>query len=134
MEDPAVHALNRRLAAISGSAYACGEPLLILRYRPMQHYLNHLDALPGLENQRVMTALVYLNEGFEGGHTAFPAAGISYRGNLGDAILFTNVLENGQADQASLHAGLPVVSGEKYLASRWIRREPMFDQSGWLTD
>lgn len=130
IEDPAVHALNRRLALASGSEYACGEPLLILRYRPGQHYLNHLDALPGLANQRVMTALVYLNTGYEGGHTAFPAAGQSYRGQVGDAIVFRNVGDDGRPDQNSMHAGLPVVMGEKYLASRWIRVRAMFDADG----
>lgn len=134
IEDPAVHALNRRLAVASGSEYACGEPLLILRYRPGQHYLNHLDALPGLENQRVKTALVYLNDGFEGGYTAFPAAGQSYRGQTGDAIVFRNVGDDGRPDQASMHAGLPVTQGEKYLASRWIRESPTFDANGPVGD
>ena len=134
IEDPAVHALNRRLATASGSDFACGEPLLVLRYRPGQHYLNHLDALPGLTNQRVKTALVYLNDGYDGGQTAFPAARQAYRGQVGDAIVFRNVDDDGRADQASVHAGLPVVTGEKYLASRWIRENPMFDETGPLSD
>lgn len=134
IEDPAVHALNRRLARITSSEFDCGEPLLVLRYRPWQQYLNHLDALPGLANQRVRTALVYLNSGYEGGHTAFPATGISYRGELGDAIVFRNVLDDGRPDHKSVHAGLPVISGEKYLASRWIRSRPVFDSSGPIAD
>ncbi|WP_298465798.1 2OG-Fe(II) oxygenase [uncultured Erythrobacter sp.] len=134
IEDPAVHALNRRLATVTDSEWACGEPLVVLRYRPGQHYLNHLDALPGLANQRVTTALVYLNQGYEGGHTAFPAAGISYRGEVGDAIVFRNVLDDGQPDQSSVHAGLPVIVAEKYLASRWIREASIYGEMGQLTD
>lgn len=134
IEDPAVTALNRRLAVISQSEHACGEPLLILRYQFGQHYLHHLDALPGLTNQRVKTALVYLNDGYEGGHTAFPAADQVFRGATGDAIVFRNTLDDGRPDQQSIHAGLPVLAGEKFLASRWIRERPIYDQNGPVRD
>ena len=121
IEDPAVNALNRRLAAASGTAYEQAEPLLILRYRPGQEYRRHFDALPGLENQRVRTALVYLNDNYSGGETEFPQASLKVRGRRGDAIVFQNTLDDGRADPMSEHAGLPVVEGVKYLASRWIR-------------
>ncbi len=134
IEDPAVTALNRRLAMASESEYACGEILLVLRYRPGQHYLNHLDALPGLTNQRVRTALVYLNDDYMGGQTAFPAIDFAYRGRTGDAIVFRNVTDDGRPDRMSIHAGLPVTMGNKYLASRWIRERPLFDESGPVRD
>lgn len=134
IEDPAVHALNRRLAMATGSTYPCGEVLLVLRYRPGQHYLNHIDALPGLANQRVRTVLVYLNEGYQGGQTQFPAVGYAFRGQTGDAIVFRNVTDDGQRDQLSIHAGAMVTMGNKYLASRWIRERAMFDESGPVGD
>lgn len=121
LENPAVHALNRRLAAASGTDAAQGEPLQILRYRPGTEYRTHFDAIPGFANQRVATMLVWLNDGYEGGETHFPAAGLSLRYRAGDAILFRNVTEEGAKDPASAHAGLPVRSGEKIIASRWIR-------------
>jgi prolyl 4-hydroxylase len=120
IEDPAVHALARRLAAVSGTDYHQGEPLIILRYRPGQQYHRHHDALPGLENQRIKTALVYLGDDYQGGETEFPRIGFKLRGNKGDVLVFRNVDENGQVDTLSEHAGLPVESGTKYLASRWI--------------
>jgi prolyl 4-hydroxylase len=121
IEDPAIHALNRRLAAASGTLYDQGEPLLILRYRPGQEYKKHFDALPGVENQRVKTALVYLNEDYEGGETAFTQIGVNFRGRTGDAIVFTNTVDGKHFDPLAEHAGLPVTRGTKYLASRWIR-------------
>lgn len=121
IEDPAIHALNRRIAAASGTLYEQAEPLLILRYRPGQEYRKHLDALPGVDNQRFKTALVYLNAEYEGGETEFNRIGLMFRGQKGDAIVFRNTLDNGRADPLSEHAGLPVISGTKYLASRWIR-------------
>jgi prolyl 4-hydroxylase len=125
IEDPVIHALNRRIAAATGTGYDQGEPLLILRYRPGQEYRRHFDALPGMANQRFKTALVYLNEEYEGGETAFPKAERKIRGSKGDCIVFRNVLPDGslRPDPMSEHAGLPVTRGTKYLASRWIRYE-----------
>lgn len=120
-EDLVVNALNRRIAAVSGTRLDQGEPLQLLRYRPGGEYKPHMDALPAEPNQRILTALVYLSDGYQGGETSFPSAGLSYRGKTGDALIFRNVRSDGSADPLSLHAGLPVTSGTKYLASRWIR-------------
>ena len=124
LENPAVHALNRRIAAASATAPEQGEPLQVLRYRPGQAYKPHFDAIPGFSNQRAMTMLVWLNTDFDGGETAFPAAKMKLRGGVGDAILFRNMGPDGRPDPASAHAGLPVGKGEKWLASRWIRERP----------
>ena len=120
IEDPAVHALNRRLAAAAGNTAEQGEPLQILRYRPEQQYRNHMDFVPGVDNRRVLTALVYLNEGYGGGETKFVKTGLQVRGATGDAIVFRNAGPDKRADPMSEHAGLPVTSGTKFLASRWM--------------
>lgn len=121
LENPAVHALNRRIAAASGTAADQGEPLQILRYRPGQEYRPHFDAIPGFANQRILTVLVWLNEDYEGGETHFPVAGLALRGRAGDALMFRNAGADGRRDPASAHAGRPVTRGEKFIASRWIR-------------
>ncbi|HEX8467507.1 MAG TPA: 2OG-Fe(II) oxygenase [Allosphingosinicella sp.] len=122
-EDLVVNALNRRIAAVTGTRLDQGEPLQLLRYRPGGEYKPHMDALPAEANQRILTALLYLSDDYEGGETRFPRTGLSYRGRAGDALVFSNVAAGGRADPLSLHAGLPVASGTKYLASRWIRAE-----------
>ncbi|HET9639913.1 MAG TPA: 2OG-Fe(II) oxygenase [Allosphingosinicella sp.] len=124
LENPAIHALNRRLAAASGTAARQGEPLQVLRYRPGGEYRPHFDAIPGFANPRVMTMLVWLDENYEGGETHFPTAGLKLKGRTGDAILFRNTGPDGRRDPASGHAGLPVTAGEKRIASRWIRERP----------
>lgn len=123
-ENPAVHALNRRIASASGTDVRQGETLQVLRYREGQEYKPHTDAVPGLENQRVMTMLVYLNDDFEGGETAFPELRITIRPKRGEGLLFRNVDPQGRPDPRLLHAGVPVRSGVKLLASRWIRERP----------
>jgi prolyl 4-hydroxylase len=124
LENPAVHALNRRIAAASATAVEQGEPLQLLRYRPGGEYRPHFDAIPGFANQRAMTMLVWLNEGYEGGETHFPTVGLKLKGRTGDAILFRNTGPDGRTDPASGHSGLPVTAGEKRIASRWIRDRP----------
>ena len=121
LESLVVHAINRRLAAITGTTADCGEPLQVLRYQPGQEYKTHIDAIPGLDNQRVWTALVYLNDAYEGGETRFVTAGGTVRGRTGTALIFRNVEAGGRPDKRAAHCGLPVASGTKLLASRWIR-------------
>ncbi|HET9427245.1 MAG TPA: 2OG-Fe(II) oxygenase [Allosphingosinicella sp.] len=123
-EWPVVHALNRRIAAATGTDVAQGEPLQILRYAPGQQYKPHLDAIAGLANQRVLTVIVWLNDDYAGGETHFLESGLSVRGAKGDALMFRNALPDGRPDPASRHAGLPVTDGEKLIASRWIRQRP----------
>jgi prolyl 4-hydroxylase len=122
-EDVAINALNRRMATLSGTRIDQGEPLQLLRYRPGGEYRPHMDALPAEPNQRILTLLVYLSDDYEGGETAFPNTGLTFRGRTGDALLFRNAGPDGHADPLSLHAGLPVTKGIKYLASRWIRAD-----------
>lgn len=123
-EDLVVGMINRRIAALSGTRHARGEPLQVLRYAPGGEYRAHMDALPATDNQRVVTVLVYLNDAYEGGETDFPELGLRFRGRPGDALIFGNITADGQADPRSRHAGLPVRSGTKLIASRWIRRAP----------
>jgi prolyl 4-hydroxylase len=120
IEDPATHALNRRLAAFTSTNVDQGEPLHILRYRPGQEYRPHVDWLLD-DNPRIMTALVYLNEDYAGGETEFIKTGLKVRGRKGDVLVFRSQGPDGGLDPLSEHAGLPVTSGTKYLASRWIR-------------
>jgi prolyl 4-hydroxylase len=120
-QDMVLEAFNRRIAAVTKTRAEQGEPLTILRYRPGEQYRLHHDCLPGEANQRVMTVICYLNDGYQGGTTEFPVAGIEFRGEPGDALIFRNTLADGNADERSRHAGLPVTEGEKWIATRWIR-------------
>lgn len=132
LENPAVHALNRRIAAASGTDVVQGEPLQVLRYRPGGEYKPHFDAIPGFANQRILTMIVWLNEDYEGGETMFMKTGAKVKGRAGDALLFRNALADGSRDPDCAHAGLPVTRGEKWIASRWIRARPFEPPVGHL--
>jgi hypothetical protein len=118
------------MARLAETPYSHGESLMILRYRPGEEYRPHHDFLgasePSLENrgQRVRTALLYLNDNYRGGETHFLQPDISFSGRPGDVLVFDNVDEAGEPDVSARHAGRPVQSGEKWLASLWFRDRP----------
>jgi prolyl 4-hydroxylase len=124
-EGPAIHALCRRLALASGTDVKQGEPLQVLRYAPGQEYRPHFDSIDRADNQRILTFLVYLNDGYEGGETRFMQSGLTVKGNKGDGLLFRNASDDGRRDLNSQHAGLAVTAGEKFIASRWIRQRAL---------
>ncbi len=120
-EDLVVQAINACIATASGTDKKWGEPLTILRYRPGQQYRPHHDAHGATEALRHWTALIWLNDDYDGGETDFPDTGVRVKGGVGDLLLFHNVTDDGVPDQRMMHAGLPVTSGVKWMASRWIR-------------
>lgn len=119
-----LQALMRRLAAATGTRVEQGEPLNVLHYAPGQEYREHMDTLPHVSNQRIVTALIYLNTGYVGGETLFPQQDLSVAGGGGDMVAFDNTLPDGSPDPRSRHAGAPVRQGAKWAATRWIRAQP----------
>ena len=120
----------QRLSMLAAVSYKQGETLNILRYRIGEEYRPHHDFLASSERdlarrgQRIRTALIYLNEDFEGGETHFLMPDIKFLGAPGDVIVFDNVDEEGRPDVSARHASLPVRRGEKWIASLWFRDQP----------
>lgn len=125
LESLPVQAINRRIAAATATDVTQGEPLTVLRYNPGQQYRAHLDTLPNETNQRLRTAILYLNDGYQGGETEFPLLGIRLAARTGDLLVFDNVDARGAPEALSRHAGLPVTAGTKWIATRWIRTRPI---------
>ena len=130
LEFPALR-LAARLASYADATLERAEPLAILRYRPGEQYRPHRDALGASAlagdplrsaGDRSTTILGYLNAPAEGGETDFPKLGIRIPAQTGRILVFGN-LEGGDPAPLSLHAGLPVTRGVKWLASLWIRQE-----------
>ena len=104
------------------------EPPSILHYAPGEEFAPHYDCLYGQAgapdgSDRRVTFLLYLNDGFDGGELAFPKTGFRHKGAKGDGVFFANMID-GKPDPLSLHAGLPILRGEKWLLSQWIRDRP----------
>lgn len=129
-EYPLVGRLEQRLAALLGVPVNHGEGLQILHYLPGQEYEPHFDwfdpeqpgydAITAAGGQRIASVVMYLNTPALGGGTAFPEIGLTVTARRGSAVYFA--YEGG--DLASLHAGLPVRRGEKWIATKWLRERP----------
>ncbi len=130
-EDLVIQTINRCIAEASGTGYSWGEPLHVLRYRPGQQYRPHHDAnaFVAVKQRRLATALLYLNEDYEGGETAFPDLGFRLLAARGSLLIFHNLTPGKQPDPRMMHAGMPVQSGEKWVASRWIRGSDFFGRT-----
>ncbi|MDE2279519.1 MAG: 2OG-Fe(II) oxygenase [Xanthomonadaceae bacterium] len=129
-ELPLVAQLEQRIAGLLDIPVSHGEGLQILHYLPGQEYTPHYDWFdpeqPGFAavtergGQRIASVVMYLNTPEAGGGTAFPAAGLTVTALRGSAVYFA--YESG--DTSSLHAGLPVLGGEKWIATKWLRERP----------
>lgn len=104
------------------------EDLQIVRYGLGERYDAHHDwGVSGYPESRFITLLLYLNDQVNenaGGETAFPKGadgmGVKVHGGKGNAVLFYSLLEDGNGDDLSIHASLPVHEGEKWLANFWV--------------
>lgn len=123
--------VRSRIAAMAHVAVPALDWSQVLHYEVGQQFRQHYDffdvGVPAYarevaaSGQRAVTVLVYLNDDYEGGHTAFPRLGRAFKGAKGDALIFWNVQENGAPDERTLHAGTAPSRGEKWLLSQWIR-------------
>src|SRR4051794_1484114 len=128
--DVVIEVIRTRISQATRLPVALFETCQILHYMPGQEFRPHHDyfdprnqghAAQLRRGQRIATFLIYLNEGYTGGDTAFPRTKLRFRGNVGDALLITNVDRSGNPDPLTLHAGTPPISGEKWVFSQWIR-------------
>jgi len=126
MYDAATHLALRRIARIAGLPVSHAEPLGVLRYGLGQEYRPHYDFYSDDQHQaqRVATVFVYLNPVEEGGGTDFPRIGMTVGPERGKAVKFLNCDAEGKPNPETLHAGLPVIRGEKWLATLWFWDRP----------
>jgi prolyl 4-hydroxylase len=116
----------KQIAAVAGLPPQHAEPLGVLRYGLGQEYRPHYDYYSDSQHeaQRVATVFVYLNEVEEGGGTEFPRLGVTVQPARGKAVKFLNCDAAGRPNPETLHAGLPVIRGEKWLATLWFWDRP----------
>lgn len=122
--------IERRIAALLEWPLERGEGLQVLCYRPGAEYRPHHDyfdpthagapALLARGGQRVATLVMYLATPTAGGATRFPETGLEIAPVKGNAVFFA--YEEPQPATRTLHAGAPVQEGEKWVATKWLRR------------
>ena len=128
-ETGVIDRVERRVAALLGWPVQNGEGLQVLHYRPGAEYKPHYDyfdpvhpgSAPILKRggQRVGTVLMYLNTPVKGGGTTFPDVGLEVAPIKGNAVFFS--YDRAHVNTKSLHGGAPVIEGEKWVATKWLR-------------
>jgi prolyl 4-hydroxylase len=129
--DPVVGDVDRRIAELIGLPLESSEPLQGQRYTPGQEFKAHTDTFePGgydfylhteRSGQRTWTAMIYLNEPDEGGATRFKAIGKTIQPETGKLLAWNNLLPGGRPNPATLHQGMKVRRGTKYVLTKWFR-------------
>ncbi|MCQ6275948.1 2OG-Fe(II) oxygenase [Bacillus sp. V3B] len=119
--------VEKRVSAIMGIPIEHGEGLHILNYKPGQEYKEHLDYFAptskAAKNNRISTLVLYLNDVEEGGTTFFPKLNLTVCPQKGMAVYFEYFYNDPIFNELTLHAGTPVVKGEKWIATQWMRRQ-----------
>lgn len=132
--DPKIRAIDEKVAQLLGIGPEHGETLQGQRYRPGQQFRAHHDYFhedqsywPRMKaegGQRTWTAMIFLNEVEEGGATWFPQAGIRMKPKRGLLLAWNNMKPDGSPNPNTLHEGMAVVAGTKYIVTKWFREEP----------
>jgi prolyl 4-hydroxylase len=130
-ENELVCRIEARISELTSLPIENGEPIQILHYLPGAEYKPHFDyfdpKLTGNEKvlamggQRIATVVMYLNDVESGGSTVFPEIGLDVLPHKGNAVFFAYSSERGELDTRTLHGGSPVSTGEKWIATKWIR-------------
>jgi prolyl 4-hydroxylase len=128
-ENELVKRIEARLAHLVNWPIENGEGLQILHYRPGAEYKPHYDYFdphePGTPTilkrggQRVATIIMYLHEPEKGGGTVFPDVKLEVAPKRGNAVFFS--YDRAHPITKSLHGGAPVIAGEKWIATKWLR-------------
>ncbi|WHY16462.1 2OG-Fe(II) oxygenase [Peribacillus frigoritolerans] len=119
--------IEKRISTIMNIPVEHGEGIQILKYTPGQEYKAHFDFFTSssiaAKNNRISTIILYLNDVEHGGETFFPKLNFSVSPRKGRAVYFEYFYNDKNLNELTLHGGAPVITGEKWVATQWMRRQ-----------
>jgi len=128
---PVVGDIDRKMADLLGLSLRASEPLQGQRYAPGQEFRPHTDTFePGGydfyvhtkdSGQRTWTAMIYLNKPEGGGATRFKLLDFEVEPKPGRILIWNNMALDGSPNPWTLHEGMPVEAGTKYIVTKWYR-------------
>jgi len=132
--DPFVAAIDTKISAYAGIDPVHGEPIQGQRYAPGQEFKAHTDYFDPLgedfarycsvAGNRTWTFMIYLNAPGAGGATRFTKVNKIIQPETGKLLAWNNRLPNGAPNPASIHHGMKVRAGAKYIITKWYRERP----------
>lgn len=133
-DDPLGMQVDRAICALMGIDPRYGEPLQGQRYAVGQEFKGHTDYFEptgadyerfcAIAGQRTWTAMVYLNEPEAGGATRFKVIDKIVQPETGKLLMWNNRRDDGTPNPATLHHGMKVRAGKKYVLTKWFRERP----------
>ena len=113
------------------------ENIQIQKYEKDQEYKPHTDFFNKpdskvIDNDRIATAILYLNDGFEGGETNFPLLNLTVKPEQG-SLLYFEYKYLYELNYKTIHQGMPVKDGVKYIMTFWFRQQPYDYKTDKLT-
>ncbi|MCK1998501.1 2OG-Fe(II) oxygenase [Psychrobacillus psychrodurans] len=128
-ENEIIARVEKRVSSIMNIPIEHGEGLQILRYTPGQEYKAHHDFFSSTSkvasNNRISTLVMYLNDVEQGGETFFPKLNFSVTPKKGMAVYFEYFYNEQNLNDLTLHGGAPVITGEKWVATQWMRKQKL---------
>ncbi|MBY6054341.1 2OG-Fe(II) oxygenase [Cytobacillus firmus] len=128
-ENELVSRIEKRVSQIMNIPVEHGEGLQILNYKIGQEYKAHFDFFSSTSkaasNPRISTLVMYLNDVEQGGETYFPKLNLSVSPQKGMAVYFEYFYNDQNLNDLTLHGGAPVVIGDKWAATQWMRRKKL---------
>ena len=132
--EQAVKDLEDKLFELNGIDPTHGEPVQGQRYAEGQEFKAHTDYFEpqgadfqkycGVAGNRTWTFMVYLNEVQAGGGTRFKVIGKTFQPETGRLVCWDNKRPDGSCNAATLHHGMKVRRGVKYVITKWYREKP----------
>ena len=136
-EEPAVREMEALFSALNGIDLTHGEPLQGQRYDVGQEFKPHCDYFNrdgqdwdkycSVAGQRTWTFMVYLNDVDAGGATRFKAIKKNFQPEAGKLVCWNNMRPDGTENPNTIHHGMKVRRGVKYVITKWYREKPW----GW---
>lgn len=132
--DPVVAYVEARIMAFTGLDPSHGEPMQGQRYAVGQEFKGHTDYFEptgvdyekfcGVAGNRTWTVMIYLNEPEAGGATRFKTIDKIVQPETGKLLAWNNRRPDGSLNPATIHQGMKVRSGVKYVITKWFREKP----------
>ncbi|QNK57391.1 2OG-Fe(II) oxygenase [Paenibacillus sp. PAMC21692] len=126
-ESPLITIIENRISSLMHVPIVHAEGLQVLKYEPGQEFKEHYDFFgsnnPSSHNNRMSTLIIYLNDVEEGGETIFPSLEITVKPVKGSAVYFEYFYSNQALNELTLHSGKPVIRGEKWVTTQWMRKQ-----------
>ncbi len=131
---PVVAGIERLIIDFTGLDPVHGEPIQGQRYAAGQEFKGHTDYFEpqgidfhkycSIAGNRTWTVMIYLNEPDAGGATRFKAIDKTIQPETGKLLCWNNLRPDGSPNPSTIHQGMKVRAGVKYVITKWFRERP----------